>query len=239
MPYHETMVMLDGDLFVRKASVEYHASARYDDLCEVGIRCARIGNSSTLFQAALFRGETLLVDGELVYVFADPVKQVSKPVPPELRRLLEDFEAGAPMLDLRSGTWDELGREASRLRREVFVEELQIPAELEADAADANAVHVVVFNRFGVALATGRWIEHRSGAAQIGRIAVVPTLRGSGIGRAVLDALVDSARAAGKSSALLHAQDSAAAFYRHAGFVPHGQPFEEAGIPHHEMLRLL
>ena len=82
MPYHETMELLQGDMFVRKATVEYLGSARYDDQCEVGIRCERIGNSSMLFAAALFRGETLLVHGELVYVFADPATQTARPVPP-------------------------------------------------------------------------------------------------------------------------------------------------------------
>ena len=81
MPYQETMAYLDGDLYVRKSTLEYLASARYDDNLEVGIRCSRIGNSSILFGAAVFRGDTLLVSGELVYVFANPSTQRSLPVP--------------------------------------------------------------------------------------------------------------------------------------------------------------
>ena len=57
LPYHETMQALEGDLYVRKATLEYLGSARYDDQLEVGIRCARIGNSSIVFEAAVFRGE--------------------------------------------------------------------------------------------------------------------------------------------------------------------------------------
>ena len=56
MPYHETMEHLAGDLYVRKATLEYEGSARYDDRLAVGIRCSRIGNSSMVFQAAVFRG---------------------------------------------------------------------------------------------------------------------------------------------------------------------------------------
>src|SRR5690606_6735443 len=89
MPYEATMVQLQGDLYVRKATVEYEGSAQYDDLLETGIRCARIGRSSMVFAAAVFRGEQRLVHGELVYVFADPATQTSRPVPPELRALLE------------------------------------------------------------------------------------------------------------------------------------------------------
>ena len=75
--------------------------------------------------------------------------------------LLQDFEAGKPMVDVRLGTWDELGREAQAIRTAVFVQEQQIPAELEWDAADASCVHAVAYNRFGMALATGRLLNMR------------------------------------------------------------------------------
>src|SRR5437763_6734426 len=103
MPYAATMHSLGGDMFVRKATLEYFGSAVYDDVLEIGIRCARIGNSSILFQAGAFRQEQLLVSGELVYVFADPKVKQPRPVPAELRALFESFEAGAQMLVLRVG----------------------------------------------------------------------------------------------------------------------------------------
>jgi YbgC/YbaW family acyl-CoA thioester hydrolase len=239
MPYHEAMEYLDGDLYVRKASLEYLGSARYDDTLEVGIRCSRIGNSSILFGAAVFRGETLLVGGELVYVFANPKTQTSLPVPAQLRTLLQDFEAGQPMLDVRLGTWDQVGREAQAIRTAVFVQEQQIPAEMEWDAADASCVHAVAYNRFGMALGTGRLLEHVPGVARIGRMAVLQTMRGAAIGRALLDALVDCARQRGEREVLLHAQMSAAGFYTRAGFTKRGSPFDEAGIAHVEMVRAL
>ena len=90
MPYHETMQQLQGDLFVRKATLEYEASARYDDQLHVGIRCGRIGTSSMVLHAAVFRGEQRLVHGDLVYVFADPATHKSKPVPPVLRSVFEE-----------------------------------------------------------------------------------------------------------------------------------------------------
>ena len=152
MPYHDTMAQLAGDLYVRKASLEYHASARYDEQLEVGIRTGRIGNSSMVMEAGVFRGDELLVSGELVYVFADPSTQTSQAIPQELRDVLQSFEAGKAMVDVRVGSWDELGREAGAIRGKVFVEEQKIPADLEWDGADAVAVHAVAYNRFGVPL---------------------------------------------------------------------------------------
>ena len=61
MPYAQTMEYLGGDLFVRKATIEYERSARYDDVLDVGIRCARIGNSSLIFSAGVVRQDELRV----------------------------------------------------------------------------------------------------------------------------------------------------------------------------------
>jgi YbgC/YbaW family acyl-CoA thioester hydrolase len=239
LPYHETMQSLDGDLFVRKATVEYAGSARYDDQLDVGIRNQRVGNSSMVLACAAFRGEQFLVGGELVYVFADPATMRSKPVPDKLRDLLQSFEAGASMIELRLGRWDELGAAAWAIRKQVFIEEQKIPAELEHDNADADCVHALACNRFGVPLATGRLHEVAPGVGKIGRMAVLASMRGSRIGRRVLDGLVDCARERGQREVVLHAQLSAAPFYTRAGFVERGPVFEEAGIPHVEMARAL
>jgi len=239
LPYADTMAYLGGDLFVRKASCEYEASARYDDLLDVGIRTQRIGNSSLVVAGGVFRGDELLVSGELVYVWADPKTQTSQPVPQQLRDVLQGFEAGKPMVEVQVGRWSELGDRASRIRTQVFVEEQKIPAEMEWDAADAECVHALACNRLGLPLATGRLLEHVPGVAKIGRMAVLAPMRGSRVGRAVLDALMQAARERGDREALLHAQCSAAPFYARAGFVPRGPVFEEAGIPHIEMVSTL
>lgn len=239
LPYAQSMESLGGDLYVRKATVEYHGSARYDDRLDVGMRCARIGNSSIQFLGSVFRGDDLLVEGELIYVFADPHSQTSRPVPASLRAVLEGFEAGQGMVEVRVGDWATLGRDAGAIRAEVFVEEQRIPAEMEWDAADAECLHAVAYNRFGLPLATGRLLQHVPGVAKIGRMAVSQSVRGSGVGREVLDALMKAARARGDHEVLLHAQTSAAPFYLRAGFAPRDVEFEEAGIPHIEMVRAL
>ena len=239
LPYEEVMLRLGGDLFVRKSTLEYFAAAAYDDVLDIGVRCERMGNSSMLFSTGVFRGEELLVSGELVYVFADPSVRESRAVPTELRSTLLGFEAGESMVDVRVGSWEELGPDAGAIRAEVFIEEQKIPAEMEWDSADAGCVHAVAYNRLGMPLATGRMLEHVPGVAKIGRMAVRRQLRGSRVGRAVLDALMQAARERGEQEVILHAQTSAEPFYRRAGFHQRGPEFEEAGISHVEMVRSL
>ena len=238
-PYAQTMQQLGGDLYVRKATLEYEASARYDELLDIGMRCARVGTSSILFAGAVFRQTQRLVGCELVYVFADPQTQTSKPVPAALRETLAAFEAGAPMVDVRIGPWPALESEARAIRTAVFIEEQRIPRELEWDDADAGAVHAIATNRFGLALATGRLLRESPGVARIGRMAALQAVRGGGVGRAVLEALMQAARERGDAEVLLHAQTSAQPFYARAGFLPIGPVFEEAGIAHIEMSRRL
>lgn len=239
MPYHDTMEHLQGDLFVRKATLEYEASARYDEQLAVGVRCGRIGNSSVVFSAAVFRGERRLVHGELVYVFADPSTQTSRPVPTALRELFTAFEAGEPMFQVRVGTWAEQGLAAQALRHEVFAAEQGIAADLMSDASDLTAVHALAFNRFGAPLATGRLLKAAPGVAKVGRMATAASVRGAGLGEGVLQALLEVARQRGDREVHLQAQISAVDFYRRAGFSSHGEVFEEAGVQHQEMRRKL
>ena len=71
------------------------------------------------------------------------------------------------------------------------------------------------------------------------RVLVEPALRGSGLGRDILLALMQAASERGDTEVLLHAQRSAEGFYRRLGFEGQGEPYEEAGIPHLTMRRAL
>ena len=221
MPYAQSWATLGGELFVKKATVTYHASAQMGDVLDIGIRCVRQGNTSLQFEAGIFRGQQLLNTVELVYVFADAAQQ-PQPLPQTLRNMLTAFEAGESMVELRSGNWNDLGRLAERLRMEVFVTEQGVPREIEIDEFDTMCRHVVVVNRLGHAVATGRLVSDAPGVARIGRMAVARELRGSRVGRQVLDALVQAARDRGDTHAVLHAQVHAQNFYARAGFVPEG-----------------
>jgi YbgC/YbaW family acyl-CoA thioester hydrolase len=239
LPYADTMKQLGGDLFVRRAALDYLGSARYDDRLDIGVRCREFGNSSMKVDGAFFLGDQLLVQADMIYVFADPTTQTPLRVPDTLRDVIHGFEAGQPVVDVAVGDWRELGDAAGAIRREVFIQEQGIPADMEWDAADASCLHALARNRFGRPLATGRLLEHVPGVAKIGRMAVLRAMRGTQIGRQVLDALMAEARKQGYREVLLHAQLSAENFYLRAGFQRRGQPFEEAGIGHVEMVRAL
>lgn len=239
LPYAQSMQQLGGEPFLRKATVEYHASAHLDEQLEVGVRCLRIGNSSMVFQGGIFRNARLLVSGELVYVYANPATQTSAPVPQPLRDAFLGFEAWEPMVHTQVGSWAELGEAAQALRTEVFVHEQGIALEIERDAEDAGAIHALVRNRLGLPVATGRLLQQEPGVGRIGRMAVMQVLRGARLGRDVLRALMQAASDRGDHEVMLHAQHSAMPFYLRLGFVPRGEPFEEAGIVHQEMHQAL
>jgi YbgC/YbaW family acyl-CoA thioester hydrolase len=239
LPYEEAMHKLGGDLYVKKATLEYNASAKYDDVLDIGMRCAKIGNSSMQMLGGIFHGDKLLVSGELLYVYADPATQTSRRVPDSLRAMLEGYEQGEAMTRVQVGTWQELERDASAVRVEVFVEEQGISREDEWDEADKSAVHAVVYNRMDMPLATGRLLVYAPGVGKIGRMASKRVLRGSQLGRQVLDALTAKAKARGDKEVILHAQRSAAGFYAKSGFQERGEPFDEVGIAHIEMFKTL
>ncbi len=239
IPYELIPQTLGGDLYVKKSTLEYHGSARLDDLLDIGVRCARIGTSSMVFHASVLRNDVLLVSGELIYVFADPATQTSKPVPPQLRELLQSFEAGDSPFNVRVGTWAELGAQASALRREVFVDELGITQGLERDAADDDAVHALVCNRMGLALATGRLVHEGPALARIARVAVNRTMRATGFGQVVMHALMHVASERGDTRVMLQSQRSAEGIYTRLGFSRMGEVYQVAGIVHVDLARPL
>lgn len=237
MPYTAAMQRLGGDIFLRKTAVEFNASAEMDDRLDIGLRCDRIGTSSMTFVGGIFRGDRLLTAGELVYVFADPATQTSRPVPAPLRALIEAYEAGQPVTQVQTGDWAALGDAARALRTAVFIEEQGIARADEWDEADATAVHAVVTNLLGMPVATGRLLQQAPGEGRIGRMAVDRALRGSGVGRQLIQALQQAAFERGDRRIVLSAQRSAEGFYQRLGYVPEGAPYDEVGIAHIGMAR--
>ncbi len=134
-----------------------------------------------------------------------------------------------------TGDWDSLRDDAQKVRIEVFVIEQNVPAELEWDEGDEVSTHAVAYDEQGQPVATGRLLPD----GHIGRMAVSQSLRGQGIGKQVLMALLDHARQDGHSELVLHAQTHAIPFYEQQGFVPEGEEFIEADMPHRLMRRRL
>jgi predicted GNAT family N-acyltransferase len=129
--------------------------------------------------------------------------------------------------------------EVVELRTRVFVGEQGVPPEIEQDAADATAVHVVSRNVAGRVVATGRLLLRDDGTASIGRMAADVSVRGRGHGAAVLAELHRQAVLRGVTEVELHAQVTARRFYERAGYAAVGEEYEEAGIRHVTMRRRL
>lgn len=239
MPYAAAMEQLGGDLFVKKATLEYHGSARFDEHIDVALRCDRIGTSSITFAGLIARGGTPLVSAELIYVFADPMTQTSRPVPAPLRQMLNAFEAGEPMVQCHVGSWQQLEAQSAAVRKPVFVGEQGIAADLVWDLADLTALHVVATNGLKQVVGAARLSRHGPGTARIGRMAVIKALRGAGFGQQLMALMEQSAQARGNHTIMLHAQRSAEGFYARLGYQPRGEAFEEAGIAHIEMVKRL
>ena len=121
--------------------------------------------------------------------------------------------------------------EVAALRTAVFVVEQGVPPEIEQDAADAAAVHVLSRDDSGRVVATGRLVV-RGRSAGIGRMATAAASRGRGHAAAVLAELHRQAVLRGVTEIELHAQLSARGFYERAGYTAVGEEFEEAGIRH-------
>ncbi|MFG1666632.1 GNAT family N-acetyltransferase [Streptomyces sp. Y7] len=144
---------------------------------------------------------------------------------------------------------DPADREACfAVRKEVFVVEQGVPQEIEYDAHDPGAVHVLAVREDGLPLGTGRLLYGEAAAAKtdgdpsvgsLGRLAVTQEARGLGVGAALVRAIEDAARARGLTAVDLHAQTHALGFYERLGYVAYGPEFPDAGMPHRAMRRVL
>lgn len=128
------------------------------------------------------------------------------------------------------------------IRQRVFVEEQACPPEEEWDEHDWPAPHGVhlLGEEDTTAVATARWrpvLLEGSEAAKLERFAVLPRWRGRGLGRAMIAAAIEDARASGATRFVLHAQAHLEPLYASFGFTTVGERFEEAGIPHVKMVR--
>lgn len=117
------------------------------------------------------------------------------------------------------------------VRGRVFIDEQGVPEELERDGADPSCIHVMARDGAGRPIGAGRM----TASGRIGRMAVLGEWRGRGVGDAMLQALLDQARARAMPEATLHAQAPAIGFYARRGFIAVGDRFREAGIEHQAM----
>ncbi len=125
------------------------------------------------------------------------------------------------------------------LRFEVFVDEQEVPPEIEIDAEDATALHIIAEDPEtpGVAIGCARVLFHGD-TIHIGRLAVKKSRRREGVGAAICRFILANCIPASPQSLriCLNAQIQAAGFYQKQGFRPCGDHFMEAGIEHVAMV---
>jgi len=120
------------------------------------------------------------------------------------------------------------------IRYEVFVEEQNVPEELEIDGFDGKAKHVLAFVE-GLPIGTGRILSD----GHIGRVAVLEKHRGVGIGKLIMKELIKWAQEMSLEKVWLSSQWHVHSFYLDLGFVCVGEIYKEAGIDHIKMFRLI
>ncbi len=121
------------------------------------------------------------------------------------------------------------------LRRVVFIEEQGVSEADERDDLDADAVHLLA-RVDGVAVGSARLLQ-QGGTGKIGRVCVLGSARGQGIGAALIRAAIEEFRGMpGVSKVKLGAQTHAIAFYQQLGFTAYGDVYDDAGIPHRDMV---
>ncbi len=120
------------------------------------------------------------------------------------------------------------------IRARVFIDEQNVPEAEERDGKDAEAIHLIAFDQ-DQPVGTARLLT-KGDTGKIGRVAVLKEKRGSGLGKAIMQAALDTLRAEGMTRAKLGAQTHAIGFYEALGFAAEGPEFMDAGIPHRDMV---
>ena len=120
------------------------------------------------------------------------------------------------------------------IRYEVFVDEQNVPEELEIDGLDGEAKHVLTFVD-EVPIGTGRILSD----GHVGRVAVLKNFRGLGIGKSIMKELIKCAQDLSLEKVWLSSQLHAHSFYLDLGFVCVGEIYKEAGIDHIKMFKTL
>lgn len=138
-------------------------------------------------------------------------------------------------INIRIADWQTDKEKLSTIRRLVFIEEQNVPEELEWDEDDATATHFLVTHDDKMIahdlIATARLKPD----GQIGRMAVLAKYRNHGIGSQLLRFVLQTASRQKHKTIYLHAQTAAIPFYEKHGFETQGEIFYEADIPHRNM----
>ncbi|HOH09057.1 MAG TPA: GNAT family N-acetyltransferase [bacterium] len=131
-------------------------------------------------------------------------------------------------------TLDDLAK-ALMVRAIVFMEEQQVAYAEEVDELEHSALHILG-EMAGEPMAAAR-IRFLGEYAKLERIAVRKAWRGRGLGRELVEYMIEVARERGFHKFKMHAQAHLVEFYRVHGFEPKGEMFQEAKIDHYLMVK--
>ncbi|AXC48376.1 GNAT family N-acetyltransferase [Paracoccus suum] len=123
------------------------------------------------------------------------------------------------------------------LRRTVFIDEQGVSEADEMDDLDAGAVHLLALDG-DRPIGTARLLL-QGDTGKITRVCVLAEGRGTGAGAALINAAIASLRDRGAAQAKLGSQCHAIGFYERLGFEVYGPVYDDAGIPHRDMVRRL
>ena len=124
------------------------------------------------------------------------------------------------------------------LRRLVFIEEQNVSEAEEVDGLDDQALHLLATD--GTTPIGCARILIKGETAKIGRVCVVQSHRGQGIGAALIAGCLETiSKDSTLRRAVLGAQLHALTFYEKLGFRAFGPIYDDAGIDHRDMERLL
>ena len=131
--------------------------------------------------------------------------------------------------------------DAFKVRHIVFVDEQGFAAEIEVDEKDPTAHHIVVYDEAGNPIATARTFPETPGSDHyiIGRVAVLKSFRGTGLGMFIMDETEKLAAKLGARFVKLGSQVQAIGFYEKCGYTEHGERYYEEHCEHVDMLKEL
>ena len=132
------------------------------------------------------------------------------------------------VINVEQTNWQTSQNALRQIRHKVFVEEQQVPQELDVDGLDPSATHWLAFNAKGQPVGTARLTAD----GHLGRLAVLKPYRNLGVGSAIMRQIIRFAAQQGIGTLALDAQVHAVPFYQGLGFAVSGKEYREAGIPH-------
>ncbi|CZQ89476.1 MAG: GNAT family N-acetyltransferase [Trichococcus flocculiformis] len=136
--------------------------------------------------------------------------------------------------NLKSKTY----KDALDIRKEVFVEEQQVPVSIEIDDLEDKTLHLVGYEK-SIPVATARIYPMENGKYKVQRVAIRKVVREKKYGSILMQEIERYIRELGGKRLFLGAQNHAIGFYEKVGYTICGEEYEEAGILHHDMDKMI